>query len=143
MSNEQMSDGRKYKRSRQRERILQTLQGTKSHPTAAWVYDKLKHEFPNLSLGTVYRNLNILQEQGLLRVLQSGSTFDRFDADISEHYHFVCDQCGAVLDVPIPVDARLDAIASESLGVEIRGHRLDFHGVCGPCAAGESGKVAS
>lgn len=136
MNGTQATDTRKkYKRSRQRERILQTLRSTKSHPTAAWIYDALKSEFPDLSLGTVYRNLNILREQGLLRVLQSGSTFDRFDAELSDHYHFICERCGAVSDIHIPLEENLEAAASKVLGLPVHGHRLDFYGICAECAA--------
>jgi len=124
----------RYKRSRQRDRILETLRGTKTHPTATWVYDALKREFPDLSLGTVYRNLGILRDQGLVRVLQSGSTFDRFDADTTSHYHLICQDCGRVDDVPMPALGDLDARASEALGRQVVGHRLDFFGYCSECA---------
>ena len=124
----------RYKRSRQRERILETLRGTKSHPTATWVYDELKREFPDLSLGTVYRNLGILREQGLVQVLQSGSTFDRFDADTSAHYHFICEACGRVDDVPMSAMADLEDKAARVLGCCVSGHRLDFYGTCAECA---------
>lgn len=131
----------KYKRSRQRERILETLRGTKSHPTAAWVYDELKREFPGLSLGTVYRNLGILRDQGLVRILQSGSTFDRFDADTRPHYHFVCEGCGKVSDVEMDVDADLNSRAAEQLGCPVSGHRLDFFGLCQECKEKGSAKA--
>lgn len=124
----------KYKRSRQRDRILETLRGTKAHPTATWVYDALKKEFPDLSLGTVYRNLGILRDQGLLRVLQSGSTFDRFDADTSAHYHFICERCGGVSDVPMPALDEIERAASKAVGRPVSGHRLDFFGLCAACA---------
>lgn len=126
---------KRYKRSRQRDRILQVLRGTKSHPTASWVYDALKPEFPDLSLGTVYRNLAILRDQGKVRALQSGSTFDRFDADVSDHCHFVCDACGKVEDVDLPLDPGLDERAAAVLGRPVSGHRLDFRGLCAACAA--------
>jgi Fur family peroxide stress response transcriptional regulator len=124
----------RYKRSRQRERILETLRGTKSHPTATWVYDELKREFPDLSLGTVYRNLGILRDQGLVRVLQSGSTFDRFDADTAAHYHFICEKCGRVDDVPMAAMDDLDRKASDAIGCSVSGHRIDFYGVCADCS---------
>ncbi len=129
----------RYKHSRQRDRILETLRGTKSHPTATWVYDELKREFPELSLGTVYRNLGILRDQGLLRVLQSGSTFDRFDADTSPHYHFICEGCGRVDDVPMDVVGDLESRAAETLGCRVSGHRLDFYGLCADCAKTQAG----
>jgi Fur family peroxide stress response transcriptional regulator len=129
----------RYKRSRQRERILDVLRGTDSHPTAAWVYDELRREFPGLSLGTIYRNLGILKDQGFVRILQSGSTFDRFDADTRPHYHFVCDRCGKVSDVSMDVSSDLNARASAALGCAVSGHRLDFFGVCASCASVQPG----
>jgi len=123
----------RYKRSRQRERILDTLKSTKSHPTASWVYDQLKKDFPNLSLGTVYRNLGILRDQGLVRVLQSGSTFDRFDAEMKEHSHFVCENCGKVEDVEVPLEKDWGKNLSASLGRNVKGYRLDFYGSCDEC----------
>jgi len=128
-----INSAKRYKRSRQRERILNLLQGTKSHPTAAWIYDSLKVEFPDLSLGTVYRNLNILNEQGKIQVLQSGSTFDRFDADISSHYHFVCLRCGKIEDVDLPASRAIEAEAAALTGRRIISHRLDFLGYCADC----------
>ncbi|MFA6505993.1 MAG: transcriptional repressor [Treponemataceae bacterium] len=124
----------RYKRSRQRERILDTLRGTNTHPTATWVYDELKREFPDLSLGTVYRNLGILRDQGLVRVLQAGSTFDRFDADTGPHYHFICQDCGRVSDVPMPALGDLEARAAKAVGGTISGHRIDFYGTCADCS---------
>ena len=82
-----------YRRSKQRERILELLQSTEAHPTASWVFGKLRKEFPNLSLGTVYRNIGILIQQGLLSRIAFGSTFDRLDANTKPHYHFICENC--------------------------------------------------
>ncbi|GAB1484920.1 transcriptional repressor [Treponema sp.] len=130
-----VTEVKRYKRSRQRERILSLLQSTKTHPTAAWVYDSLKKELPGLSLGTVYRNLGILSDQGLVRVLQAGSTFDRFDADVSQHYHCICENCGKVEDVLVPVSPDLEAQAERQLGHPVTGHRLDFYGLCSECSA--------
>jgi Fur family peroxide stress response transcriptional regulator len=127
----------RYKRSRQRERILDTLKNTKSHPTASWVYDQLKKDFPSLSLGTVYRNLGILRDQGLVRVLQSGSTFDRFDADMKEHSHFVCENCGKIEDVDLPPYNEWGKSISASLGRKVSGYRLDFYGHCDDCETQE------
>ncbi|AEJ18916.1 ferric uptake regulator, Fur family [Gracilinema caldarium DSM 7334] len=123
----------RFKRSRQRERILSLLHSTKSHPTAAWIYESLKPEMPDLSLGTVYRNLKILEIQGKLQVLHSGSGFDRFDGDTKPHYHLICTQCGAVEDVDLPVQAELEQKAKDLLGQRISGHRLDFFGLCDHC----------
>ncbi len=129
-----MNDVKRYKRSRQREKILSLLQSTKTHPTAAWVYESLKKELPDLSLGTVYRNLGILSDLGLVRVLQSGSTFDRFDAVMTDHYHFICENCGKVEDVSLPPLPNIDVEAARQLGHPVSRHRLDFYGLCSECS---------
>ena len=91
-----------YRRSRQRERILELLKATDSHPTADWIYSKLREKISGLSLGTVYRNLNVLIEQGHIQKLPFCSTFDRFEAKIAPHYHLVCEKCGTVNDFEMP-----------------------------------------
>lgn len=123
----------RFKRSRQRDRILSLLHSTKSHPTASWIYESLKPEMPDLSLGTVYRNLKILELQGKLQVLHSGSGFDRFDGDTRPHYHLICTRCGAVEDLDLPFQTDLDYRAKERFGNRISGHRLDFFGLCNDC----------
>ncbi|MCA1950087.1 MAG: transcriptional repressor [Treponema sp.] len=128
----------RFKRSRQRDRIMSLLCSTKSHPTAAWIYETLKPEMPDLSLGTVYRNLKILAFQGKLQVLHSGSGFDRFDGDTRPHYHLLCTRCGAVEDVDLPVQTELEQKAKALLGQRISGHRLDFFGLCASCASEQS-----
>src|SRR5512135_2658698 len=92
----------KYRMTKQKRVILEVLKNTKSHPTADWVYDKVKKKIPNISLGTVYRNLNILKSQGEITELCYGKGFSRFDGNASHHYHFTCEQCGRILDVETP-----------------------------------------
>jgi Fur family peroxide stress response transcriptional regulator len=123
----------RYKKSRQRELILSFLQDTKEHPSADVIYAKLKKRFKKLSMGTVYRNLGILIEQGLVRKLDFGSTFDRFDGRTSEHYHFVCEKCGAISDIEIPPDESLNERISRTGDFQVRSHRLEFFGLCGKC----------
>jgi Fur family peroxide stress response transcriptional regulator len=122
-----------YKRSRQRERILELLKSTGSHPTADWLYDRLKDEFPALSMGTVYRNLNILMEQGAVRRIEFGSTFARFEANVDPHYHFVCESCGAVIDLPLPIDETLNDRVNEATPYAATHHRIEFYGTCDRC----------
>ena len=102
--------------SRKRAAILAALQNTKLHPTAEWVYARLKPRYPDLSLGTVYRNLNRLREKGQAVSLGAVGGRERFDGDTSPHAHLVCQQCGAVLDVParMPEEAELARIAQET-----------------------------
>ena len=122
-----------YKRSRQRERLLEVLRSTDTHPTADWIFRRLKDEFPNLSMGTVYRNLQVLMEQGLASKIDFGSTFDRFEALAPPHYHFVCDECGAIVDLEMPVDEGLNDRVRKATEFAVRRHRLEFFGVCDRC----------
>lgn len=122
-----------YRKSRQREYILDFLRSTDIHPTAQMIYDGIRDEFPNLSIGTVYRNLNILVEQGKAKRLQYGSTFDRYDADLEEHYHFICTQCGRIYDLQIEPKEDLEQIARESSGHHVHSHKIDFFGICKNC----------
>lgn len=124
----------KYKRSRQRERILGILQNTDTHPTASWVYDELKKEFNNLSMGTVYRNINILVDQNLVQKIEAGSSFDRFDANTDVHYHFICRECGCIDDLPLDKMADLNEMVSRETGYQAESHRLDFYGMCPACS---------
>ncbi|HDQ44346.1 MAG TPA: transcriptional repressor [bacterium] len=122
-----------YRRSRQRERILQLLRQTDAHPTADWVYENLKKEFPRLSLGTVYRNLGILVDQGVIHKIRSGSTFDRFEAKNTVHYHLICERCGKIADFNMPIHDELEEQASRMTDFLIQKHRIDFFGLCGQC----------
>ena len=124
-----------YRHSRQRERILELLQSTQSHPTANWLYGRLRKEFPRLSMGTVYRNIGILIEQGRLSRIAFGSTFDRLDANMKPHYHFLCEQCDSILDLDLPVDESIDGWIGKNQGFVVHHHELEFHGLCPKCAA--------
>ncbi|HOL16340.1 MAG TPA: transcriptional repressor [Bacillota bacterium] len=130
-----MTDKPRYKRSRQRERILNLLRETDTHPTAVWIYDRLKPEFHNLSMGTVYRNLHILVEQGLVAKIACGSTFDRFDGNVKPHYHFFCEKCGSVLDLPLEVDESINRKVDELTNFVTRSHKMDFFGLCDQCSS--------
>lgn len=125
----------KIRKSKQRERILEILQSDHIHVTANWVYDQLRSEFPSLSLGNVYRNLNILVEQGMANRLAFGSTFDVYEANRDGHFHFVCDSCGAIEDIELSEER--DRLVRQWV-VGDRGHRatgLDVHGLCADCCA--------
>jgi Fur family peroxide stress response transcriptional regulator len=126
--------GGPYRHSRQRERILELLRDSQAHPTANWLFDRLRKEFPRLSIGTVYRNIGILIEQGHLSRLAFGNTFDRLDANMRPHYHFLCDQCDAIIDLDLPIDRTLDTWLGEAKGFVVRRHDLEFRGLCPRCA---------
>ncbi|MFW6337460.1 MAG: Fur family transcriptional regulator [Alkalispirochaetaceae bacterium] len=130
---------KKLRKSKQRDRILEVLRQTRAHPTANWVYDQLKGEFPSLSLGNVYRNLNILVEQGLVERLDFGSTFDRYEAKIKPHVHFVCESCGAIYDIEIPEDLEEHLLqhVREQTDFEVVRQRIEVFGYCPDCRARE------
>jgi len=117
--------------SHQRERIYETVCGTKEHPTAQMVYDWLREELPRLSLGTVYRNLHQMAQEG--RLVELEGAVARFDAELHPHTHACCARCGCVADVELPYDKRLDD-AVEKEGWNISGHKLMFVGICPACA---------
>jgi Fur family peroxide stress response transcriptional regulator len=85
----------------------------------------------------VYRNLNILVEQGLLNRIDFGSTFDRFDAKVGPRYHFICEKCGAIADLPLPIDETLNRKVGESTPFAVKRHRIEFCGICDRCQSGE------
>ena len=84
--------------SKQREAILEVLRNTDTHPTANWIYEKVREKIPNISLGTVYRNLSALSSEGEILLLKVGDTFDHFDGDISPHAHLYCKECRKIID---------------------------------------------
>ena len=91
-----MATAKKF--SRKREAILTCLRGTTCHPTAEWVYQQLKPEYPDLSLGTVYRNLAAFKAEGVIDSVGVVNGLERYDGNTIPHAHIVCESCGAVLD---------------------------------------------
>jgi Fur family peroxide stress response transcriptional regulator len=122
-----------FRKSKHRDRILELLRSTDSHPTADWVYDQLKKEYPQLSLGTIYRNLTILLDMNLVKKIHFGSTFDRFEANTEPHYHLICESCGKILDFKMPIYNDLNTQATQMTGFTVHHHKLEFFGVCEDC----------
>ena len=121
------------KHSRQREAIKEYLRNSHDHPSADMVYMNIRQEFPNISLGTVYRNLSLLSELGEINKISTGSGPDRFDGDLHPHYHFVCSTCGNVKDFNIPDHNIMPDISTEDFDGMIDGHVTYFYGTCGDC----------
>ena len=119
--------------SKQKEAILRILKGTDSHPTADWIYEEVKKEIPNISLGTVYRNLKYMKERGEILDLDFCGSLNRFDGNGDEHYHFRCETCGRVFDIDEPVDAEIDRWVARRTGYRVSHHRLEFRGLCTDC----------
>jgi len=125
----------KHRMTKQKRIILEVLKNTKSHPTADWVYEKVKKKIPNVSLGTVYRNLNILKNQGEITELCYGKGFSRFDGNPSNHYHFTCEKCGKIMDVEIGIFTEVDKAVAKHMSAKIDHHRLEFYGACQDCVS--------
>lgn len=90
--------------SKQREIILETLRSTNTHPTANWIYEKVREKIPRISLGTVYRNLSALADNGDILKIEIGDGFDRFDGDIAPHLHLYCKKCEKIFDRKLECD---------------------------------------
>lgn len=121
------------KYSRQREAIKKCLAGRTDHPTAETLCASIRDEFPNISLGTVYRNLSLLAELGEIRKISGCPGPDRFDARTEPHYHFMCRRCGGVADLEFHPEIDLDALASRSFHGQIEEHTIQFYGTCAEC----------
>ena len=121
------------KNSKQRDAIKSFLMTRYDHPTAETVYLNVKKDFPNISLGTVYRNLSLLSEIGEIQKLSTGIGPDRFDGNPAPHYHFICNQCGSVLDLDVTGLDHINVLASQNLDGEIEGHLIYFYGKCPDC----------
>lgn len=121
------------KHSRQREEIKNFLMTRKDHPTADVVYMNLRQQFPNISLGTVYRNLTLLADIGEISRIRVGDKIDHFDADTSLHYHFICNECGAVIDLDMDSIESIVETASQNFDGHIQGHTTFFYGTCPAC----------
>ena len=118
--------------SRQREAILDYLCHTTSHPTADEVYRHIRELYPNISLGTVYRNLSFLVEQGEVLSLKLGDGKEHFDGHTDPHYHFICTECGKVEDIFME-ELQINKIAQDHFDGIIKGHQTYYYGICPKC----------
>jgi len=127
------------KRNMIREALLEL-----DHPTASDVYDYIRKEYPNISLGTVYRNLSEMAEDGEILRLSMSNSPDRFDFNTEDHYHVVCTECGHILDTGEGLDAKLlsdlDRVVEASTGLFVKSRYLLFYGICRECMKKDSGK---
>ncbi|MCM8778890.1 MAG: transcriptional repressor [Candidatus Omnitrophica bacterium] len=120
--------------TKQRRIILEELRKTKSHPTADTLFKLVRRRLPRIGFGTVYRNLNLLREEGEILELTCGKYSCRYDGNMEPHYHFFCLRCKRVLDLGIPILKGLDAQVGEKIKGEVKYHRIDFYGYCRECS---------
>jgi Fur family transcriptional regulator, peroxide stress response regulator len=121
------------RQTRQRVVILDVVRSTMDHPTADWVYRQTRRHLPRISLGTVYRNLKRMAEQGIIREIHAGGHPARFDGNTGRHYHIRCLVCGRVNDLPMSVDPRFEDEAGRAMNYRVLGHQLEVQGVCPAC----------
>lgn len=124
------------KHSKKRDAILAAIRSTTAHPSAQWVYDQVRESVPDLSLGTVYRNMRQFQQDKLVVSLGVVNGEERFDGDVAPHPHLICEHCGHVYDLP----AHFHDGARLGYAVHADGHRIDpcktvYYGACRHCAA--------
>jgi len=122
------------KQFRKRNAILECLRSTDAHPSAEMVHEMLRAEHPDISLATVYRNLNYFKQQGLATSVATVRGVERFDANTEPHVHFICNGCDAVIDLEqIQVPQTLDAQVEKTSGCRVNSCQLTFNGLCGNC----------
>ena len=119
------------KNSKQRDAVIKILQSTNTHPTAEWVYEEMKKEFPRVSLATVYRNLRCMIDAGMAREIYTDNS-SRFDANMHEHYHFLCSECNGLFDI-FPDDESAVVKKLEKTGFKVDKCDISLFGVCSKC----------
>ena len=120
------------KYSRQREALLRELRSRKDHPTADTLYQELRKEYPRISLGTVYRNLALLCELGEIKKIPCGDGSERYDGFVDPHNHFVCSECGKVIDLTEPVPECETKVKNKDIGC-VNCYSLIYYGLCKEC----------
>jgi Fur family ferric uptake transcriptional regulator len=119
--------------TRQRRVILDEVRSAECHPTADEVYQRVRRHLPHVSLGTVYRSLEVLRECGKMRKLELGCAQRRYDGELREHYHVRCVRCGCVADVKMRPVAGIQEAGRGGSNYEVLGYSLEFFGVCPRC----------
>ncbi len=122
------------KHFRKRDAILDYLRQSKAHPSAETIYTDLKPEISDLAMGTVYRNLTLFRQQGLISSIATVSGVERFDANTDPHVHFICNTCDAVIDLDdMEIPSSLQAAANNCCGGRAEACQLSFTGLCRNC----------
>jgi len=121
--------------TQQRKVILEELRKMDTHPSADEIYEMVRHRLPRISLGTVYRNLEVLTELGEIQKLELSGSLKRFDWDTEKHYHIRCIGCNRVDDAPVAPMNRLENELYGATVFEIIGHNLEFTGFCPECSS--------
>ncbi|WP_018923329.1 peroxide-responsive transcriptional repressor PerR [Salsuginibacillus kocurii] len=124
----------KVRMTPQRHAILEYLFESMTHPTADEIYKALEGQFPNMSVATVYNNLRVFKDVGIVKELTYGDASSRFDCVTTEHYHVICNECGKIVDFEYPGIDEVESLAAHVTGFEVETHRMEIYGKCQPCA---------
>ncbi|MFD1389735.1 peroxide-responsive transcriptional repressor PerR [Alkalibacillus flavidus] len=122
----------------QRHAVLEYLMHSMEHPTADEIYKALESKFPNMSVATVYNNLRVFLDIGLVRELPYGDSSSRFDCNMSDHYHIICNSCGKIEDFHYPALDEVEQLAEQVTGFNVTDHRMEVYGTCEDCQKEES-----
>ncbi|MBP7733305.1 MAG: transcriptional repressor [Caldisericia bacterium] len=125
--------GENLRLTKQRRVILEILKSTDTHPTADWIYAKARKQIKNVSLGTIYRNLNLLTRENLIKKFDFGFGLARFDGCMEHHSHLICSSCGAIIDLPPEKNAVNISDLETKTGYSISSYEIEFHGICAKC----------
>ena len=121
------------RKSKHRDTILRIIMNSSSHPGADWIYEQVRKEIPNISMGTVYRNLKLLVQTGEIKELDIPGSLSRFDSNHSDHSHFRCENCGRLFDLDESIDRAVEVRVAKKTGFNIKRHYLEFIGLCLEC----------
>jgi Fur family peroxide stress response transcriptional regulator len=113
--------------------MLKVIGRLGGHFTADQIYEAVRATHPRVSLGTIYRNLRVLCDQGRIREVKTGASFSRFEMAGPSHYHLICRRCGGIEDCPLPVDRGLEERVQAQTGFKVEQHQLEFIGLCCKC----------
>ena len=125
----------------QRQAIMRYLISSHSHPTADEIYQALSPKFPNISVATIYNNLRVFKDIGIVKELTYGDSSSRFDFNTHNHYHIICEKCGKIVDFHYPGLEDVEMAASKLTGFEINEHRLELYGLCPDCQQAQQENV--
>ena len=119
--------------SKHKDTILKVIQRTKLHPSADWIYEHVRKEIPNISMGTVYRNLRLLEEDGSICMVAIVGSQARYDGNPNNHYHFICNKCNSIIDLDEPVNKTIQYRVAQKTGFIVQRHCVQLRGICLDC----------
>lgn len=117
----------------QRQAIIKFMISSKTHPSADEIYQALSPDFPNISVATIYNNLRVFKDIGLVKELTYGDSSSRFDFNTHNHYHIICEKCGKIVDFHYPQLDEVEQLAQNVTEFDVTHHRMEIYGICKDC----------